>query len=63
MEREQDILAIKRLINQVIPYKKEIIFFGSRVNGNFRSDSDFDILVNVERQAVARKELIRFRRK
>ncbi|MCK5057870.1 MAG: nucleotidyltransferase domain-containing protein [Candidatus Aminicenantes bacterium] len=58
MEKEQGISIIKRLINQVIPYKKEIIFFGSRDRGEYTEESDFDILVIVQRKNIDRKILI-----
>jgi len=60
MEKEQGITVIKRLINLVIPYKKEIIFFGSRARGEYTEESDFDILVIVQRKNIDRKTLIGF---
>jgi predicted nucleotidyltransferase len=55
----QDVLNIKRFIHQVIPYEKEIIFFGSRASGEYHSESDYDILVIVHSQEIDRKTLIR----
>ncbi|MCP5105171.1 MAG: nucleotidyltransferase domain-containing protein [bacterium] len=63
MEKEPDVLIIKQLIHQVIRYKKEIIFFGSRVNGGYNKDSDYDILVIVHHKNANRKELIGFQAK
>jgi len=57
MEKAQDILTIKQLIHQVIPYKKEIIFFGSRAGEDYYEDSDYDILVIVHYRNSDRKEL------
>ncbi len=58
MEKEQDILIIKQLIHQVIPYKKEIIFFGSRARGIYKKESDYDILVIVHHKNADRRELV-----
>jgi hypothetical protein len=33
MKNNQEVLTIKQLIHQVIPYKKGIVFFGSRAAG------------------------------
>jgi predicted nucleotidyltransferase len=63
MENDKQVLNIKRLINQVVPYKKEIIFFGSRAKSNFRKDSDYDIFVVVHRDDLDRKELIGYQSK
>lgn len=58
MKKKQDILIIKQLIHQVIPYKKEIIFFGSRASGVYQKDSDYDILVIVHHKNADRRELV-----
>lgn len=63
MEYDKQIEDIKRLINQTLPYKKEIIFFGSRAQSNFRQDSDYDILVVVQRKGIDRRELIGYQAK
>ncbi len=63
MEKEQDILVIKQFIHQVIPYKKEIIFFGSRAKGVYKKESDYDILVIVLQKNADRRELIGFQAK
>jgi predicted nucleotidyltransferase len=59
MKQEQDVQAIKQFIQQVIPYKKNIVFFGSRVNGAADEDSDYDILVIVDDKSIDRRKLIR----
>jgi predicted nucleotidyltransferase len=63
MEKEQDVLIIKQFINQVIPYKKEIVFFGSRAEGGYKKDSDYDLLVIVHHNNADRKKLIGFQAK
>lgn len=63
MEKMKDILTIKQLIHQVIPYKKEIIFFGSRARENHKEDSDYDILVIVYDRDPDRKKLAEFQSK
>jgi len=59
MTNKKEILKIKQFINQVIPFKKEIILFGSRVLNNFTEDSDFDVLVIVEDKNIKKKLLIK----
>lgn len=63
MEKVHDILNIKQLIHQVIPYKKEIIFFGSRAGTDYNENSDYDILVIVHHKKTDRKELAAFQSK
>ena len=58
MKNNQEILTIKQLIHQVIPGKKEILFFGSRATGNYKKNSDYDILVIDHHKNVNRKRLI-----
>lgn len=60
MENEQEILMIKQLIRRVIPYKKEIIFFGSRAGGNYTKESDYDILVIVHQKNADKRDLAGF---
>ena len=62
MKNNQEVLTIKQLIHQVIPYKKEIVFFGSRAAGVYKKNSDYDILVIVHHE-VDRKKLIGFQAK
>ncbi len=63
MEKEQNVLIIKQLIQEVIPHKTEIIFFGSRANGDYNQDSDYDLLVIVHHKDADRKELVGFQAK
>ena len=63
MKNNQEVLTIKQLIHQVIPYKKEILFFGSRATGVYKQNSDYDILVIVHLKNVDRKRLIGFQAK
>jgi len=63
MRQEKNITLIKQFIREVIPYKKEIVFFGSRANGGGTKNSDYDILVIVHPKRIDRKELIRFQAK
>ena len=55
MNQEQAIRKIKVVINRVIQQKKQIIFFGSRVEQTNRSNSDYDILVIVEEKGKSNK--------
>ncbi|MCP5048264.1 MAG: nucleotidyltransferase domain-containing protein [bacterium] len=59
LDQQKDVLTIKQFIHQEIPYKKEIIFFGSRANGIHTKDSDYDFLVIVHEGNVNRKTLVR----
>jgi predicted nucleotidyltransferase len=63
MGAAQDISSVKQLIEGVIPYKKEIIFFGSRAREGYGPDSDFDVLVVVHEKDVDRRELVRLQAK
>ncbi|MCK4765527.1 MAG: nucleotidyltransferase domain-containing protein [Candidatus Aminicenantes bacterium] len=63
MKKDQDVSKIKQFIHQVIPYKKEIIFFGSRTRGDFTDESDFDILIIVHRENIERRKLTAFQSK
>lgn len=63
MKNNQEVLTIKQQIHQVIPYKKEIVFFGSRAAGVYNKNSDYDILVIVHHKNVDRKRLIGFQAK
>ena len=63
MNDKKNVLTIKQLIHQVIPFKKEIVFFGSRATGDYKNDSDYDILVIVNTQKADRKGLIGFQAK
>ena len=56
MEMKEDIIRL--IIEETIPYFKEIFLFGSRARNNSRMDSDFDILVIVDAKGVARRHLI-----
>jgi predicted nucleotidyltransferase len=58
MKKEQEIITITHIIDQVIPYKKEIIFFGSRAGDNYKEDSDFDILIIINHKNIDRKKMI-----
>jgi predicted nucleotidyltransferase len=58
MKNDENTLIIKQFINEVIPYEKEIIFFGSRISSVYREDSDYDILVIVHGGHMNRKTLI-----
>ena len=63
MKNNHDVLTIKQLIHQVIPYKKEIVFFGSRAAGVYKERSDYDILVIVHHDNIDRKKLLVFQAK
>jgi predicted nucleotidyltransferase len=63
MKQEQDVQAIEQFIHRIIPYKKNIVFFGSRANDSADKDSDFDILVIVDEKSIERRKLIRFQAK
>jgi len=63
MIEKENVLTIKQIIHQVIPYKKEVVFFGSRATGDYKKDSDYDILVIVHNRKVDRKGLIRAKAK
>lgn len=43
---------IKELIDTTIPYKKNVILFGSRNSDKYKSTSDYDIFVIVEKSGV-----------
>jgi len=51
---------IKELIDNTIPYKKNIILFGSRSGNKYESSSDYDIFVVVEESVLKRRELVDF---
>jgi len=51
---------IKELIDNTIPYKKNIILFGSRTGDKYDVSSDYDIFVIVEKSGVQRRELLDF---
>lgn len=63
MEQQKDIAVIKQYIHQVIPYEKEIIFFGSRASGDYDKSSDYDLLVIVQNPGSDRKKLLGFQAK
>jgi DNA polymerase sigma len=63
MENQKDISVIKQLIHRVIPYKKEIFFFGSRASGNYDQASDYDMLIIVHQSNMDRRILIGFQTK
>lgn len=46
---------IKKVIEKIAPeYNlKKVTLFGSRANGNFREDSDIDLIVEFDTQAVS----------
>ena len=56
-----DILqAVKEEVNKISP-KTEVILFGSRARGDFRTDSDWDFLIIFKKKKVSKTEKKRVR--
>jgi len=49
---------IRRIIEKVIGYRKEMLLFGSLAQKTNRIDSDFDIFVIVDVNGIARRKII-----
>lgn len=55
MEKEQLLSEIKKIIHQQDP-QAEIILYGSHARGDYRPDSDIDILVLVDNENITWKD-------
>ena len=55
MERLKLLSEIKKLVLQQDPYA-EIILYGSHARGDYKSDSDMDILILVNKEKITRED-------
>lgn len=49
MNAQDTILSIKEKMKSVMPQGSEAILFGSRARGDYREDSDWDILILLDK--------------
>lgn len=53
MKQKEDILyAIKKVITQVMPIDSKVILFGSQARGDAWADSDWDILILLDKDKL-----------
>jgi len=55
MQREQMIKAMRSTLDSVVPEAKAYLF-GSRARGNARSDSDWDVLILLDKQHITNED-------
>ncbi|MCQ2253510.1 MAG: nucleotidyltransferase domain-containing protein [Bacteroidales bacterium] len=54
MNTQDTILSIKEKMKSVMPQGSEAILFGSRARGDYREDSDWDILILLDKDKINR---------
>ncbi len=57
VEKEQVLQAIGRTARSVAPMAKRVLLFGSRARGDAREDSDWDVLVLLDKDRIRLEDI------
>ena len=56
-KHKQIIDAIKGKVRQIVPVGAEVILFGSRARGDAREDSDWDVLILLDKDRITSQDI------
>lgn len=56
MEQEQVIARIKEMADKILPPSATLWLYGSRARGNARPDSDYDLLILLDKDTITRED-------
>ena len=56
-KHKQIIDAIKGKVRQIVPVGTEVILFGSRARGDAREDSDWDVLILLDKDRITSQDI------
>ena len=60
MSKDNIIFAIRQLADAVIPKDAKVILFGSQARGDAQSDSDWDVLVLIDKDSLTPQDHDRY---
>jgi predicted nucleotidyltransferase len=61
VEKKQKVIQqIKNLLAPVVPHGTRVILFGSQARGDARPDSDWDVLIVIDKQRLERSDYDEF---